>query len=312
MKGSSAALSTLVDDFLRFCRVDRGLSPRTVEAYTSDLGRFFDHVTDQGALRPEHLTRDHVTSFTHHLEDEGLGPRSRARVLSAVRRLLAYAMDQKLIDRDPLEGVKGPKVQAPLPRVLRADESRALIDASDPATPIGLRDRAMLELLYGSGLRVSELVSLPIASLDRRSGLLRVVGKGSKERVVPVGEAALEAVENYLRQGRGPLLSGRADRSGALFVTRRGGAMTRQNFFYRLRALARVAGVPQEKVSPHVLRHAFATDLLEGGADLRAIQSMLGHADLSTTEVYTHVSRRRLKSTVETRHPRGARGARRS
>ena len=308
---SAVTLSSLIDDFLRFCRVDRGLSPRTLEAYTSDLGRFLEHVTAQGVAHPHELVRDHLTTFTHRLEEAGLASRSRARVLSAVRRLLAYATERNLIERDPLEGVTGPKVQAPLPRVLRPDESLALIDAADPGTPLGLRDRAMLELLYGSGLRVSELVSLPIAGLDRRAGLLRVLGKGAKERVVPVGESALGAVELYLERGRGLLLAGRVDRSGALFVTRRGGSMTRQNFFYRLRSLARVAGVPEEKVSPHVLRHAFATDLLEGGADLRAIQSMLGHADLSTTEVYTHVSRGRLRSTVESRHPRGSRKARR-
>lgn len=311
MKGSAEGadatpLDALRDDFLRHVRVERGLSPRTVAAYASDLGRFVDHVTGGGETRPDALTREHVTSFTHRLEAEGLGARSRARVLSALRRLFAYAAEQGALRGDPMEGVVSPRVRAPLPKVLRADESRALIEATDPETPLGLRDRAMLELLYGAGLRVSELVGLPISALDRRAGLVRVFGKGAKERVVPVGDLALEAVETYLERARPTLMAGRPDRSGALFVTRRGGPMTRQNFFTLLRGLARRAGIDQAKVSPHVLRHAFATDLLEGGADLRAIQAMLGHADLSTTEVYTHVSRTRLRDTVEGRHPRGA------
>ena len=309
MTAPTPALSALIDDFLRFCRVDRGLSPRTVQAYTGDLNRFLDHLRAAGVTKPGDLLREHVNTFSHRLEEDGLAPRSRARVLSAVRRLVAYAGERDLLNGDPFEGVQGPKIQTPLPRVLRPDESRALIEATHSETPLGLRDRAMLELVYGVGLRVSELVTLPVSSLDRRGALLRVLGKGGKERVVPVGDAALTAIEEYLERGRGPLLAGRPDRSGALFVTRRGGPMTRQNFFHLLKALARRAGIPQEKVSPHVMRHAFATDLLEGGADLRAIQSMLGHADLSTTEVYTHVSRSKLRETVESRHPRGAGGA---
>ena len=177
--------------------------------------------------------------------------------------------------------------------------------AVDTGTPLGLRDRAMLEVLYGAGLRVSELVGLPLSGLDLRGGLLRVTGKGDKERVVPLGESALAAVDGYLAEGRDALLGDRRDETHALFLTRRGGPMTRQNFFTLLRKHARKAGVPAERVSPHVLRHAFATDLLDGGADLRSIQAMLGHADLSTTQVYTHVSRARLRDTVEERHPRG-------
>ncbi len=164
----------------------------------------------------------------------------------------------------------------------------------------------MLEVLYGAGLRVSELVSLPLSAIDRRGQLLRVVGKGRKERVVPMGDLASGAIEVYLAEARPVLLGDHPDRDHATFLTRRGRPMTRQNFFARLRRHARAAGLPVDRVSPHVLRHGFATDLLEGGADLRAIQSMLGHADLSTTEIYTHVSRARLRETVETRHPRGA------
>lgn len=302
----SSGLDALRDDFLRHVRIDRGLAAATVSAYASDLGRFVAHVAAAGVSDPRALTRDHVATFTHRLESDGLGARSRARVLSAVRRMLAYAQSRDGLTEDPMKGIRGPRVRAALPRVLRPDESRSLIDAVDVSTPLGLRDRAMLELLYGAGLRVSELVGLPVSGVDRRGGLVRVLGKGSKERVIPIGRAALEAIEAYLAEGRAAILGRRPDRSGALFLTRRGSGMTRQNFFTLLRGLARRAGVSQEKVSPHVLRHAFATDLLEGGADLRAIQAMLGHADLSTTEVYTHVSRKRLRETVEVRHPRGA------
>jgi integrase/recombinase XerD len=180
-----------------------------------------------------------------------------------------------------------------------------LIEAVDTSTPIGLRDRCMLEVLYGSGLRVSELVDLRLGSVDRRSGVIRVLGKGRKERIVPMGAPALEFLDRYLETARPALAKRSSPDCDAIYLTRRGRAMTRQNFFLRIREIARVAGIGSDRISPHVLRHAFATDLLEGGADLRAVQSMLGHADLATTEVYTHVSRSRLRETVERRHPRG-------
>jgi len=163
----------------------------------------------------------------------------------------------------------------------------------------------MLEVLYGAGLRVTELVALPLGALDSRAGVLRVFGKGRRERLVPLGEPALAAIDAYLERGRPALLRAGHPETDAMFLSRRGGAMSRQNFFSRLRRLAGLAGIPTDRISPHVLRHAFATDLLEGGADLRAVQAMLGHADLSTTQIYTHVSRARLRDVVETRHPRG-------
>jgi integrase/recombinase XerD len=304
----AGGLDGAVDAFLAHAGVERNLSRRTVEAYARDLARFTAFLEGEGVARLADLDRGHVTAFVRHLEGEGLGARSRARALVAVRRFVQHGARQGECETDPLDGVETPRFGKPLPRVLRPDETTALIEAADPDDPLGCRDRAMLELLYGSGLRVSELVSLPLAGLDRRAGLVRVTGKGRKERVVPVGEPALEAIERYLAEAR-PVLARAAKRdSDAVFLSRRGGAMTRQNFFERLRGLARAAGIPRERVSPHVLRHAFATDLLEGGADLRAVQAMLGHADLATTEVYTHVSRARLRDTVETRHPRGGRG----
>lgn len=308
MGAERAELPRAVDGFLAFCSVERGLSPRTLEAYARDLGRFVDYLDSRGVARLGDLRREHLTGFLAALERAGLGARSRARALVATRRWLRHVGAAGALARDPAEGVATPRFEQPLPRLLRRDETEALIAAVDPEAPLGLRDRAMLEVLYGGGLRVSELVALPLDGLDARAGVLRVLGKGRRERLVPLGEPALAALEAYLSVERPRLARASPRRSNAVFLSRLGREMTRQNFFERLRGIARRAGIASERVSPHVLRHAFATDLLEGGADLRAVQSMLGHADLSTTQIYTHVSRKRLRETVETRHPRG-RGA---
>lgn len=311
MPEGASRFRALVDAFLHHLSLERGLARNTIAAYRRDLERFGELVARSGVDDPGALRREHVTSFVQSLERQGLAARSRARALVAVRRLLRFAEAEGALEGDPLQGVQGPRLARKLPRVLAPAESEALIEAADPSTALGLRDRAMVEVLYGAGLRVSELVGLSLSALDLRSGLLRVVGKGDRERVVPLGPQAIEAIEAYLETARPALLSGRADTSHGLFLTRRGSTMTRQNFFELLRRLAKVAGIPRDRVSPHVLRHAFATDLLEGGADLRSIQAMLGHADLSTTQVYTHVSRSRLRETVEARHPRGAGAPRR-
>jgi integrase/recombinase XerD len=302
-----------VDAFLASAAALRGLSPATIEAYGRDLARLLAFLDGSGVTRPGQLTREHVTAFALCLERDGLGARSRARALVATRRFLRHLGAEGLVRGDPWQGTRLPRFERPLPRVLRADETAALIESVDAETPLGLRDRAMLEVLYGAGLRVSELVGLPLSGVDRRAGLLRVAGKGRRERVVPLGGPALEALDAWLAEGR-PRLARDARRAGdAVFLSQRGAPMTRQNFFVRLRGLALASGIPSAGVSPHVLRHAFATDLLEGGADLRVVQTLLGHADLGTTQIYTHVSRARLRETVEGRHPRGTgrrRGAR--
>jgi integrase/recombinase XerD len=303
--GAATPLALAVDAFLQHAGLERGLSRNTLAAYGADLARWAAFLEERGVRDPAAVRREHVAGFVQRLADAGLAPRSRARTLVAVRRWLRFAAGEGLLVGDPAQGIEAPRLPRRLPRALRPEDTRALLAAVDPSTPLGLRDRAMLEVLYGAGLRVSELVGLPLAGVDRRGGILRVTGKGSKDRIVPLGRAALEAIGAWLERGR-PALLGEAD-SPALFVTRRGRPMTRQNFFDRLRRWARLAGIPSDRVSPHVLRHAFATDLLEGGADLRAVQAMLGHADLSTTQIYTHVSRSRLRETVERRHPRGER-----
>ena len=299
-------MSAAIDAYLHHIAVERGLSPRTVEAYSRDLARFADHAAGRGVARLDRLGQAEVSTFLDALDRQGLAARSRARILVAVRGWLRHALATGRIKSDPSEGIGSPRIGRALPKILRPEESDALIAAAAGDDPLALRDQAMLEVLYGAGLRVTELVTLPASAVDARSGLLRVFGKGRKERVVPLGEPALAAVALYLAEGRPLLQRASGPTSEALFLSRRGTGMTRQNFFQRLRKLAVVAGIPTEKVSPHVLRHAFATDLLDGGADLRAVQSMLGHADLATTQIYTHVSNRRLRDVVDERHPRGA------
>lgn len=310
LQAGATPLEILCDAFLTRLAVEEGLSPRTVEAYAGDLRHLRGHLAVRGIDRVERVTRRDLSALAHYLDDRSMAASSRARVLVSVRRLMRYAQERGLLGADPLEALHAPRQTRSLPRILHAEQTAALIEAARSEDPLGLRDVAMLEVSYGAGLRVTELVTLPLSAIDRRAQLLRVVGKGRKERVVPMGETASEALETYLTRARPLLLGERPDREHAVFLTRRGRAMTRQNFFARLRRHARAAGIPSDRVSPHVLRHGFATDLLEGGADLRSIQSMLGHADLSTTEIYTHVSRKRLRETVESRHPRGSGGKR--
>ncbi len=304
IKSEPPPIATAIDGFLAPAAVERGLSPHTVAAYARDLARFADHLEKQGIARVDQIDRSVLQALVRALDPRRLGPRSRARAIVSLRRFVRYWVDRGALASDPSDVLLAPRFGLPLPRVLRPDESAALLAAAEGETPLALRDRAMLETLYAAGLRVTELVSLPLDGVDRRAGLLRVIGKGRRERIVPLGEPALVALGRYLEQGRPALLRGEDQ---AVFLSTRGTAMSRQNFFHRVRGLARHAGLEADRVSPHVLRHSFATDLLEGGADLRAVQAMLGHADLATTQIYTHVSRRRLREVVEARHPRGER-----
>lgn len=301
-----------VDGFLSSLAVERGLARPTLEAYARDLARLAAHLERSGIRDPAAIRPEHLRSFAEALADEGLSPASRARTLVAVRRFVRHLLALGVVERDPAEGLSSPRQGERLPRVLRAPETEALLTAAaGEAGPLALRDRAMLEVLYGGGLRVSELVSLPLSGLDRRAGCLRVRGKGGRERIVPLGEPAVAAIEAWLGEARPVLIRSARRPTDAVFVSRRGKPMTRQNFFARLRLLALRAGLARDRVSPHVLRHSFATDLLEGGADLRAVQTMLGHANLATTQIYTHVSRKHLRETVEKHHPRGSRTRRR-
>jgi integrase/recombinase XerD len=307
LRGPSPALAAAVDRFLTHLAVERGLARNTLEAYGRDLARLTAHLEAARVREPEAIRPAHWRSFAGALEAAGLAPASRARALVVARRFGAHLVARGVLARDPAEALATPRARRRLPRVLRQDEVEALLGAAAEAdAPFALRDSAMLEVLYGAGLRVSELVSLALGAIDRRSGLVRVRGKGGRERVVPLGEPALAALDAWLAEGRPRFAAAARRGTDAVFLTPRGAAMTRQNWFARLRVIARRAGVPTERVSPHVLRHSFATDLLSGGADLRAVQAMLGHADLATTQIYTHVSRDRLRAMVEAHHPRGA------
>jgi len=292
-----ATLSAQVASFLDFCRIEKGLANTTVEAYRLDLERFTAFVGDQDHTLNADCVRQHVDS----LYQAGMASRSIARHVTTLRNLYQFLMEKGTIATDPTELLAVPKHWQNLPKYLNTKQVNDLLAAPNQSKPQGLRDRAMLEFLYASGLRVSELCHIRVSDLEMNMGIVRVVGKGNKHRIVPVGKSALLAVERYLAAGRPGLLKGRA--SPYLFITNRGSAMTRQAFWKLLAGHGKTAGIFHD-LTPHVLRHTFATHLLEGGADLRSVQTMLGHADISTTQIYTHVMRSRLRKTVDEHHPR--------
>jgi integrase/recombinase XerD len=289
----------LLERFINFISVEKGLSRNTVVSYERDLDRYLQAMRDKA---PDDITRDDVVSYLASLSSSGIAPRSAARNLAAIRGYHKYLVIDNLASRDPTADLETPRGWKRLPVSLSSAEVEALLVQPDPGTPIGLRDKAMLELLYATGLRVSELVGLTLASINLERGFLLVMGKGSKERAVPMGEAAVEAVRDYLSGARPALLDGKE--SDALFISSRRRGITRQMFWERIKLYARTAGISRG-ISPHTLRHSFATHLLDNGADLRAVQAMLGHADISTTQIYTHVSRERLRRVHEKHHPRG-------
>ena len=294
-----APLSRLVRLFLDFCRMEKGLAANTLAAYGLDLARFSAFAQGQGGDRlPD---TEGVRRYVDTLYAAGLQGRSVARHLITLRNLYGFLLREGLIGTDPTAVLVLPRQWKNLPKYLNLEEINRLIETPDTACATGLRNRAMLELLYAAGLRVSELCQIEISDLNGDLGVVRVMGKGGKQRLVPFGETALEAVNAWLANGRFSLLRGRA--SPYLFVTARGTRLTRQGFWKALAQCGKKAGIFRQ-LSPHVLRHSFATHLLEGGADLRAVQTMLGHADISTTEIYTHVARSRLRKTVEEHHPR--------
>ncbi len=291
----------LIDQFLDALWLEKGLSDNTRASYRSDLMLFNGWLQEYGVALPEagrELLLDHLAWRL----EQGYKPRSTARFLSGARGFYRYLLREKLIGVDPTLLVDMPQLGRPLPKSLSEADVEALLRAPDLGEPIGERDRAMLEVLYACGLRVTELVSLTLDQVNLRQGVLRVMGKGSKERLVPMGEEAVAWVERYLRGGRNDLLNGRP--SDVLFPSQRGEQMTRQTFWHRIKHQAQVAGI-DKALSPHTLRHAFATHLLNHGADLRVVQMLLGHSDLSTTQIYTHVARARLQQLHAEHHPRG-------
>jgi len=279
--------------------MEKGLSQNSLDAYSRDLAalRVFSDPLTHGAL-PD---AEALQSYVNHLYQKELSARSIARHLSAIRSLFHFLLAEEEVMVDPTEHLSSPKQWSTIPKFLNREQIDKLIAAPDCAKPSGLRDRAMLELLYATGIRVTELTLLRMSNLDLRLGVVRVTGKGNKQRMVPVHHTALSTIADYVERGRPRLLKGKT--SPSLFVTARGSAMTRQAFWASIKLNGRKAGI-FHNLSPHVLRHTFATHLLEGGADLRSVQTMLGHADLSTTEIYTHVVRSRLRDTLDRHHPR--------
>lgn len=296
---AESPVSRSIRAFLSYCRMEKGLSRNSLAAYgrdLADLRAFCDQESD-GEL-PDAVA---LQTYVNRLYKKDLSSRSIARHLSAMRSLFHFLLAEEVVATDPTEHLASPKQWSTIPKFLNRDQIEKLIAAPDVSKASGLRDRAMLELLYATGIRVTELIELRMSYLDVRLGVVRVTGKGNKQRIVPVHATAIKSVTDYIERGRPALLKGRT--SPALFVTARGGPMTRQAFWASIKLNGRKAGIFHD-LSPHVLRHTFATHLLEGGADLRSVQSMLGHADLSTTEIYTHVVRSRLRETLDRFHPR--------
>ena len=294
------AFDAAVDAFLGWLTVERRLSRNTVDAYRRDLAGFRDILgVDLPLAEVDEL---HVRRWLAERAQAGISPRTQARALVALRAFFGYLVEEEALAVDPTRRVDLPRVGRPLPKTISLDDVEALLRAPDVATALGLRDRAMLEVLYATGLRVSELTGLTLGGLHLEAGYVRVIGKGDKERIVPLGDVARDWVERYLaevRRGAGP-----TGARAPVFLSRLGRGMTRQNFFKMLRQYADRAGI-LAPLSPHVVRHAFATHLLERGVDLRSLQLMLGHADIATTEIYTHLSRARLKAVHAEHHPRG-------
>ena len=302
---AAEALSRAADAFLLGLDIERAASPHTLEAYARDLRNYFGYLAAHGIQAPSAIGSEHVRGHLSQRLAEGLSARSRARLLSTLRGFHRYLCESGIASADPTAELAGPQLSRHLPRTLRPDELELLLAA--PAArneTLRLRDQAMLELLYACGLRASELCGLCVADLDLREQLLRARGKGRKERIVPIGEVALEALRRYLEQSRAALLRGRS--AAALFLNARGGALTRQGLWRILHAHAQACGLGG-RLSPHVLRHSFASHLLLGGADLRAVQELLGHSDIRTTEIYTHLDREYLREEHRLHHPRARR-----
>jgi len=289
----------LATKFLNYLAVEKGVASNTLDAYRRDLARYLRIIVRP---RPDDVRREDIQAFLSRMAEEGLSARSAARCLTTVRGFHRFLLLEGLSTSDPTAAVESPRGWKRLPKTLSGDEVELLLNRPDRSTPQGLRDKAMLELLYATGLRVSELTGLRLRDVNMEREFLIVLGKGSKERVVPFGETASRNLERYLSGARPLLLKGAE--CDALFISSRRRQITRQMFWVRMRHYVRQAGI-RKHVSPHTLRHSFATHLLDNGADLRSVQAMLGHADISTTQIYTQVSRERLRQLHERHHPRG-------
>ncbi len=296
------ALDTLTDQYLNYLLIEKGLSDKTLDSYGSDMAAYLSFLENNGVNDISDADTPVILKHLISMRDAGLGARSRARHLVTIRGFYRFLVQEKILKHDPTRLIDLPKSGLKLPDVLSVEEVRFLLSIPDTKTPTGSRDAAMIELLYAAGLRVSELINLKLQAVNMEAGFVRVFGKGSKERVVPIGLFAKEKIDAYLKTARPLILKNITSRY--LFVARAGKPMTRQGFWKLIKRYALKAGF-NKKITPHSLRHSFASHLLEGGADLRAVQLMLGHVDISTTQIYTHVAREHLKKIHEKFHPRG-------
>ena len=291
----------LLDQFLNYLVVERGLSPNTLDSYSRDLIKYLEYLSRKGIKDINETSDLTVISFFTSLKKDGLSNRSIARNLSSIKMFYKFLAEDHHIKSNPTLNIETPKRESKLPQVLSMEEVDSLLKIPDRNTPLGLRDAALLELLYATGLRVSEIISLPLNNINLEAGYLLAYGKGSKERLVPIGEVAQNLIKEYLEKARPALL--KKKQSNYLFITRRTKPMTRQGFWKLIKKYALAAGI-NKNISPHTLRHSFASHLLERGADLRSVQIMLGHSDISSTQIYTHVTTERLKKIHNQYHPR--------
>jgi integrase/recombinase XerD len=295
-------MEQLLDQFLHYLIVEKGLSNNTIEAYSHGLNRFLHHLREKGVQEIRDVGKLHLRTYLLALRRKNLNAKSIVRNLVAIRTFFRFLVQEAVLESNPVEELESPKMARTLPEILTLKEIEQILEQPDLQTPLGTRDRAMLEILYATGMRVSELTQLPIQQVNLEGGYVLLYGKGSKERIVPLGSEAMKWVTVYLKTARGILSKGKE--SPSLFINRLGKGMSRQNFWKNLKDYGRRAGL-RKRITPHLLRHSFASHLLERGADLRSVQMMLGHADISTTQIYTHVTGERLKKVHKQYHPRG-------
>ncbi|MGB7576144.1 MAG: site-specific tyrosine recombinase XerD [Thermodesulfobacteriota bacterium] len=295
-------MEQLLDQFLHYLIVEKGLSKNTIDAYSHGLTRFLSYLREQGVQEIQGAGKFHIRGFLLTLRRKNLNTKSIVRDLVAIRTFFRFLIQEGILESNPVEELESPKVARTLPEILTLKEIEQILEQPNLQTPLGIRDRAMLEVLYATGMRVSELTQLPTHQVNLEGGYVLVYGKGSKERIIPLGSEAMKWVTAYLKTARRILSKGKE--SPFLFVNRSGKGMTRQRFWKSLKEYARRAGL-RKRITPHLLRHSFASHLLERGADLRSVQMMLGHVDISTTQIYTHVAGERLKKIHKQYHPRG-------
>lgn len=300
--GGGQNVHVLIDEYINFLAIEKGVSLNTLEAYSRDLNRYVGFMEGRGTSGIKSITSNDVIAFLGNLRNNGLTPNSVNRTLAALRGFYKYLIREKVLESNPIAHIELAKVWMRLPDTLSRNEMDQLLEQATVESPLGMRDRAMLELMYATGIRVSELISISMNSINWQVGFLIVIGKGNKERIVPVGQSALNYITRYISEGRPKLL--KHTMTNVLFVNRSGRGLTRQGFWKIVKKYATKAGL-EHKVHPHTFRHSFATHLLEGGADLRSVQVMLGHTDISTTQIYTHVTGERLKDIHKKYHPRG-------